>query len=302
MAIRMRYGTDAEWEAGKSNLVTGEPAVTTDTERAFIGTNGLLGADYSDGNISYMELANLKRIAPQHDIYERYKVGDLVFYHGELYECTIPYRGVFNTIYFKRVSLGDVISGLRAKDMYANFESTSASGDIVSIDNGAGDIPIKELVTEITATQDLHGYDAPWAGGLGKNIWHYSDVTYTHNGVTFTVSNNIATVNGTATGGDAYIPMFISGAFEANQPYTISGCPSGGSLSTYFLQQNYWGGSQQAGAQDVGSGRTFTPLNSTIHVTYIFIKEGYTANNLVFKIMLEKGSTKSAYEIRQACW
>ncbi len=37
MAIQIRRGSDADWEAGKQNIVAGEPAVTLDTKRAFIG-------------------------------------------------------------------------------------------------------------------------------------------------------------------------------------------------------------------------------------------------------------------------
>ena len=38
MAIQIRRGTDANWEANKSNIVQGEPAITTDSERFFVGT------------------------------------------------------------------------------------------------------------------------------------------------------------------------------------------------------------------------------------------------------------------------
>lgn len=38
MAIQIRRGTDAQWEANKSNIVQGEPAITTDSERFFVGT------------------------------------------------------------------------------------------------------------------------------------------------------------------------------------------------------------------------------------------------------------------------
>lgn len=38
MAIQIRRGTESEWEAGKQNIVVGEPCVTTDTGRFFVGT------------------------------------------------------------------------------------------------------------------------------------------------------------------------------------------------------------------------------------------------------------------------
>lgn len=38
MAIQIRRGTDAEWESNNSNIVAGEPAVTLDSGRFFVGT------------------------------------------------------------------------------------------------------------------------------------------------------------------------------------------------------------------------------------------------------------------------
>lgn len=38
MAIQIRRGTDAEWEVNNSNIVAGEPAVTLDSGRFFVGT------------------------------------------------------------------------------------------------------------------------------------------------------------------------------------------------------------------------------------------------------------------------
>lgn len=286
MAIQIRRGTNTEWESNNSNIVAGEPAIATDAERFFVGT--------ASGD--FAEFANLDIIAPAYNTSTSYVVGDIINYHGKLYSCNAPCSGAFNIGYWNETSLTEILKDLENEIDYAQYEIGYADGELITIDNGASEIPVKDLTLDIEAVQDLHGYSHPWAGGAGKNLWHIADTTYTHNGVTFTVSNNIVTVNGTATGGDAYISMSASGTLEANQSYTISGCPSGGTSTTYFLQQNYWGGSQQAGAQDFGNGRTFTPLNNTIYATYIFIKEGTTVNNMVFKPMLEKGSTKSAYE------
>lgn len=38
MAIQIRRGTNAQWESNNGNIVVGEPAITTDTERLFVGT------------------------------------------------------------------------------------------------------------------------------------------------------------------------------------------------------------------------------------------------------------------------
>lgn len=55
-------------------------------------------------------------------------------------------------------------------DSKADVIVESASGDIVSFDDGADDMPLKSLVVDINPVQDLNGYDSPWVGGGGKNL------------------------------------------------------------------------------------------------------------------------------------
>ena len=69
--------------------------------------------------------------------------------------------------------------------------------------------------------------------------------------------------------------------------YTLSGCPSGGSKGTYFLQTIN-------GFSDTGSG---LKVNNTAEFARIsiIIKKGTTVNNLVFKPQLELGNKKTDY-------
>lgn len=46
MAIQIRRGTDAQWESNKSNIVAGEPAITTDTGRFMVGTGSGTFAEF----------------------------------------------------------------------------------------------------------------------------------------------------------------------------------------------------------------------------------------------------------------
>ena len=50
MAIQIRRGTDSQWESNKTNIVAGEPAVTTDTERLFVGTGSGTYAEFPSVN------------------------------------------------------------------------------------------------------------------------------------------------------------------------------------------------------------------------------------------------------------
>lgn len=54
MALQIRRGSNAEWEAGKDNIIAGEPAVALDTKRVFVGT----------ANGEYTELANKDIVDP----------------------------------------------------------------------------------------------------------------------------------------------------------------------------------------------------------------------------------------------
>lgn len=53
MAIQIRRGTDSQWESNKSNIVAGEPAITTDTGRFMVGT----------GTGTFAEFAKETRVA-----------------------------------------------------------------------------------------------------------------------------------------------------------------------------------------------------------------------------------------------
>lgn len=50
MAIQIRRGTDAQWESNKTNIVAGEPAVTLDTGRFFVGTGSGTYEEYINVN------------------------------------------------------------------------------------------------------------------------------------------------------------------------------------------------------------------------------------------------------------
>ena len=51
------------------------------------------------------------------------------------------------------------------------FVEKSTSGSVVTFNDGA-EMPMKSVVVDIEPVQDLNGYDSPWVGGSGKNLWH----------------------------------------------------------------------------------------------------------------------------------
>ena len=118
----------------------------------------------------------------------------------------------------------------------------------------------------------------------------------TENGITFTTNEDgSVTVNGTATA-DASINFlnkegshFFS--FEAGT-YKLTGCPKGGSKTTYSLGMNI-----ANTTFDIGEGATST-INADVtgKVIWLAISAGVTVNNLIFYPMLIKGTENKPFE------
>jgi hypothetical protein len=160
-----------------------------------------------------------------------------------------------------------------------------ASGSLVSFNDGA-DLPMPSFVCDIDAVQDLHGYDAPWVGGSGKNKLPNTASNETVSGVTFTVnSDGTITANGTASNLIFFqIGIYSLPTSETPISYVLSGAPSGASTSTFYIDCRRDDGSQVI---DVGGGSIpFSSLGQTGKQARIIIQQGQTLNNLVFKPMI----------------
>jgi hypothetical protein len=126
----------------------------------------------------------------------------------------------------------------------------------------------------------------------GGNIlpYPYADTTKTANGITFTDNGDgTITVNGTANA-TVEFKLCSSFTFKKGVTYTLSGCPNGGSMNSYILH------SQAGSTFDSGNGVTFTFDEDKNLYSAICIYAGATLNNVVFKPMLNIGSTAAEYE------
>lgn len=112
--------------------------------------------------------------------------------------------------------------------------------------------------------------------------------TETKNGVTATRQRDGSIkVTGTATA-DVQFDIASFTPNSKDKVYFLSGCPAGGSISTYYLNLNVYG------VNDVGEGVSFT--NKT-NLTYVRIKvaSGVTIDK-VFYLMITEGVEKKPYE------
>lgn len=90
-------------------------------------------------------------------------------------------------------ALSDAETAINAMEIVDN-----ASGAIASFADGSNGVPVKGLKVPMEPVQDLHGYDNPWPGGSGKNLFQTTMESQTVRDVTFTVnSDGSITVSGT---------------------------------------------------------------------------------------------------------
>lgn len=156
------------------------------------------------------------------------------------------------------------------------YLNNNDSTHITSSDNGS----LKNIVVKGNTVQN---------STKGLNLINCTPKTTTINGITM-VNNGDGTytVNGTAT--DDFDIALAPYTTKQNIYYTLSGCPSGGSKTTYYLDPRGY-------EYDTGRGITIINQNEDFsnHIR-IVIKKDVTVNNLLFKPMFNEGRTAQPFE------
>lgn len=118
-------------------------------------------------------------------------------------------------------------------------------------------------------------------GGSGKNMLKIIATSTTKFDVEFTINNNgTVTVSGTATE-YAYLKMGEF-AVEAGKSYRISGCPIGGNSTSGFFVISQGA----SNIFEIGEGIVFEATQDEVRTFYIGVRQGCTADNLIFKPMV----------------
>ena len=143
-----------------------------------------------------------------------------------------------------------------------------------------------------------YGYKVPVVVN-GKNLLQNNATSQTINGVTFTVNEDGSVTCNTddngATADTRFYLLGISGTdfkrIECDTAIKLTGCPSGGSLSTYYislLRQNDSTYPRYNSYADFGNGFVPSYDATNKYVIYIQIKSGQVCTNLTFYPMIRK--------------
>lgn len=209
----------------------------------------------------------------------------------------------FDGVVFKTVML----SGAKIMDSQINAESTwssehlakllpkgEASGSIASFDDGAGDVPLISCVADFMATQDLHGQNAPYPAGGGKNLFNV--VAGTKPNIDLTInSDGSVKLNGTATTSNNFSTTYNLKAGT----YTLS-CPFSGNLPSTAVRVQIYNAeySLSVGISNPDPSDTKVTFTTTDDMTIqcrIRVEGGFNYNNVILYPQLEAGSTATTF-------
>lgn len=182
------------------------------------------------------------------------------------------------------------VSAATISDLVVTFENTKdirtelGDADI----SGIGDGSVKGAINEHES--DIAQINIDLTNNTCANLLNPTAQTQTINGVTFTNNGDgTYTVNGTASGGDAGLRLMTFNDFSILENTKLVGCPVGGTFQTYLLYISCYNGSTWVkNYVDSGDGvlvSNIPPEANAIRLN-ISIRNGYTANNFIFKPML----------------
>lgn len=182
------------------------------------------------------------------------------------------------------------VSLIQMNTACANALKGNISGEAIRITDAS---PNEHNLNVSVTSDNISDITAVTVKNCKKNLltYPYFQSSHSDNGIVFTVNDEDGTIiaNGEVNNGAAFGEFVLSSndKWTSGVRYTISGCPEGGSKTTYCIVT-------KNGYSDVGSG--VSTYSSELSRVAIRILNGVSVSNLVFKPQIELGSVKSDYE------
>ena len=180
---------------------------------------------------------------------------------------------------------------------YSKRESDSKYANaITATAEGEGGVTVEDAWTAPALDMEVAGRSEQVVT-TGAQLLDYRKVqTTTIRGVTFTVSTNGSIiVNGTASGANATLYLNRTSVLGAGT-YTVSGSPPNNTAGVRLCVNKIIDGKESTGGVDAPNMGTFSVESEWIINSYIVVLDGITANNLVFRPMLNAGDQPLPYE------
>lgn len=271
----------------------------------------IINAVYADINNTISDIEDM--IANQFNAATAYSKGDYVIYQNGLYKFTSDHAAgaawdssIVSSIdvtavikqaesdlatlsrYFAAMS--DTVSDLEDQvDMIQEAIETdkTVSGNPIVITD-ALPVPAKSLITEIEASQDLHGYDHPWAGGAEKNKFNpsiyssYEQTDGSYSGMTNALSSlhyNIGDYVGTE--------ITVSVQMKKNTDSTAGNIRLSAVINGTIVNGN--------NVNDFTYNQASVTITPETANDYIYINYGSNGSISFKDLQLEVGSTATSY-------
>ena len=151
--------------------------------------------------------------------------------------------------------------------------------DIASFNDGT-DLPMAALKVSVTPYQDLHGYDAPWAGGSGKNILP----TGTDTTKGYITTSYLKTDGTTGTSTNYYVSEYFE--ITASETYSFCMYPSAGGVGMCFYDSN----KEYISGAEISNGIVTVQAPSNA----VYCRASGQTSTSSYKTLVCKGSTKPA--------
>lgn len=145
--------------------------------------------------------------------------------------------------------------------------------------------PITDDITTLyTANSTLREYVAGLINDGAKNRLNvFATASQIINGVSWVINaDGTVTANGTATANSFFYLIPNNANIAFGEATIISGCPAGGSASTYEIQVAMVAGTIY---HDYGDGESI-PFDYVYRYFVCCVRNGYNANNLIFRPMI----------------
>lgn len=174
-----------------------------------------------------------------------------------------------------REDISEIKQSLSQLDGLVVYRQVIPTGDTASF-IASDSMQIIKLESDITPSQDLHGYDAPWAGGAGKNKWEF---------------DSSLSGSGNVLGGKVFTNQIPLGTYTLSCKGTFA---SGGVMAFRFVYTDNT-------TKDVTLG--YNVQSGTYYVSAVFEKTvralsyvySNNADNSINSIQLEQGETATSY-------